>query len=53
MDCPRCSGLVVELLEQDEEGEYCECVKCINCGWRLIAQTTGKQIAVVKGLAYE
>ena len=53
MSCPRCAGLVVEMIEQDEEGEYCECVKCLNCGHREYMQPVGKSIEVMKGLVYE
>ena len=53
MDCPRCIGLTAEVIEQDEEGEYCECLRCLNCGWRLYAQPVGKQIEVTKGVYYD
>ena len=49
MSCPRCVGLVVELIEQDEDGEYCECLRCLNCGMRQCAVKTGKLIEVRKG----
>ena len=49
MDCPRCHGLVTEVTERDDEGEYVDCLKCIQCGWREYAPVVGKQIEVVKG----
>ena len=53
MICPRCTGLVVELIEQDEDGDYCECVKCCNCGYREYPLRVGKQqIEVMKGQVY-
>ena len=52
MDCPRCHGYVVEATEQDEEGEYCECRKCLNCGFRTYMQPVGKLIQVTKGQVY-
>ena len=49
MNCPKCRGFVVEVLEQDEDGDYCECLKCLNCGMRQYAVKTGNQIEVRKG----
>ena len=49
MDCPKCRGYVVEVTERDDEGESYDCLRCLNCGWRLNAQPAGKQIEVRKG----
>ena len=52
MDCPRCNGFVSEVTERDDEGEYCDCLRCCNCGWRQYAERVGKHIEVVKGENY-
>ena len=53
MTCPHCTtGFVVEVLEQDEEGDYVDCLKCLNCGMRQYAVKTGKPIEVRKGECY-
>ena len=50
MTCPHCTtGFVVDVLEQDEDGDYCECLRCLNCGHREYMQPVGKQIEVRKG----
>lgn len=49
MDCPRCTGLTVEVIERDDEGEYCDYLRCLNCGMRQYAVKAGKPIEVRKG----
>lgn len=52
MPCQRCSGLVIEAVEVDDEGERWPCLRCCNCGWREYAEPAGKSILVVRGLNY-
>ena len=52
MTCHRCSGLVVACRDVDEQGDPCELVRCLNCGWRQVLEPPGKRIEVVRGEHY-
>lgn len=49
MDCPRCQGFVIEIIELDEESESFESLRCLNCGYRKTTQPVGKHIPTQRG----
>lgn len=52
MTCPRCHGFVTDCSDMDEQGDPCELVRCVNCGFRQVVEPVGKRIEVVRGHYY-